>query len=185
MKQILVIHSFRRLPKLESIANFCHFCQFRPIWQYLVNGHLTPLSKLGELGSEQVWKCLVNYFLRVCVNVTFKYVISVRVIQNSPKNFQPTAPNLFCRLISYYCIFDESSKLTGETNLFVNGFRRFVGLFLNVDASSLLGCYLTTREWQFLPHSYGKQGRIHGYPSRVRVGRGHFWGQWSIWAGAV
>ena len=30
-----------------------------------------------------------------------------------------------------------------------------------------------------------KQGRIHGYPSRVRVGRGHICGQWSIWAGAV
>ena len=30
-----------------------------------------------------------------------------------------------------------------------------------------------------------KQGRIHGYPSRVRVGRGHIWGHLVIWAGAV
>ena len=30
-----------------------------------------------------------------------------------------------------------------------------------------------------------KQGRIHGYRSRVRVGRGSILGQWSIWAGAV
>ena len=30
-----------------------------------------------------------------------------------------------------------------------------------------------------------KQGRIHGYPSPMRVGRGHNWGQWSICAGAV
>ena len=30
-----------------------------------------------------------------------------------------------------------------------------------------------------------KQGRIHGYPSRVRVGRGHNLGQWNIWAGAI
>ena len=30
-----------------------------------------------------------------------------------------------------------------------------------------------------------KQGRIHGYPSRVRVGRGHIWGYLIIWAGAV
>ena len=30
-----------------------------------------------------------------------------------------------------------------------------------------------------------KQGRIHGYPSRVRVGRGHIWGHLITWAGAV
>ena len=30
-----------------------------------------------------------------------------------------------------------------------------------------------------------KQGRIHGYPSRVRVGRGCIWGHSIIWAGAV
>ena len=30
-----------------------------------------------------------------------------------------------------------------------------------------------------------KQGRIHGYRSRVRVGRGHIWGHQTIWAGAV
>ena len=30
-----------------------------------------------------------------------------------------------------------------------------------------------------------KQGRIHGYPSRMRVGRGHNWGHQIIWAGAV
>ena len=30
-----------------------------------------------------------------------------------------------------------------------------------------------------------KQGRIHGYPSRVRVGRGHIRGHLIIWAEAV
>ena len=30
-----------------------------------------------------------------------------------------------------------------------------------------------------------EQGRIHGYRSRVRVGRGHIWGHQTIWAGAV
>ena len=30
-----------------------------------------------------------------------------------------------------------------------------------------------------------KQGRVHGYLSRVRVGRGSDGGQWGIWAGAV
>ena len=30
-----------------------------------------------------------------------------------------------------------------------------------------------------------KQGWIHGYPSRVRVGRGHIRGHQIIWAGAV
>ena len=30
-----------------------------------------------------------------------------------------------------------------------------------------------------------EQGRIHGYPSRVRVGRGRNWGHQIIWAGAV
>ena len=34
-------------------------------------------------------------------------------------------------------------------------------------------------------HIWKKQGRKHGYPSRVRMCRGHIWGQWSIWAGAV
>ena len=29
----------------------------------------------------------------------------------------------------------------------------------------------------------GKQGRIHGYRSRVQVGRGHIWGHSIIWAG--
>ena len=91
------------------------------------------------------------------VKVTLKYVISGRVTKKLSKECQPMAPNLFFRLISYYCIFYESSKLTSETNLFVNGFSHFAGLFLNPNASSLLGSYLTTREWQFLPHSYGKK----------------------------
>ena len=30
-----------------------------------------------------------------------------------------------------------------------------------------------------------KQGRIHGYRSRVQVGRGQIWGHQTIWAGAV
>ena len=30
-----------------------------------------------------------------------------------------------------------------------------------------------------------EQGRIHGYPSRVRVGRGYIWGHFIIWAGTV
>ena len=30
-----------------------------------------------------------------------------------------------------------------------------------------------------------EQGRIHGYPSRVRVGKGHNLGHQIIWAGAV
>ena len=33
--------------------------------------------------------------------------------------------------------------------------------------------------------SYKEEGRIHGYPSRVRVGRGRIGGHWIIWAGAV
>ena len=66
-------------------------------------------------------------------------------------------PNLFFRLISFYCVFDGSSKLTGETNQFVKGFRHFVGLFLISNGSLLLGSYVTTREWQFSPHSYGKK----------------------------
>ena len=34
--------------------------------------------------------------------------------------------------------------------------------------------------------NFKKQGRIHGYPSRVRVGRvSDGAGHWSIWAGAV
>ena len=66
------------------------------------------------------------------------------------------APNLFFRLISYNGIFHGSSKLTGKTNLFVNGFSRFVALFLIPNALLLLGSYITTREWQFSPHSYGK-----------------------------
>ena len=30
-----------------------------------------------------------------------------------------------------------------------------------------------------------KQGQIHDYPSRVRVGRGHILGPLTIWVGAV
>ena len=32
---------------------------------------------------------------------------------------------------------------------------------------------------------FRKQGRIHGYRSRVRVGRGHIWGNKTFWARAV
>ena len=43
--------------------------------------------------------------------------------------------------------------------------------------------------WEMCAPSYGtmcfKQGRIHGYPSRVRVGRGPNRGHFIIWAGAV
>ena len=61
--------------------------------------------------------------------VTLEYVISGRVPQKLSKESQPMAPYLFFRLISYYGISDGSSKLTGKTNLFVNGFSRFVVLF--------------------------------------------------------
>ena len=90
------------------------------------------------------------------VKVALKYVISGRVSQKSFKKCQPMAPNLFFQLKSYFCIFDESSELTSETNLFVNGFRRFVELFLDPNASSLFGSYLTTQEWLFFPTHVGK-----------------------------
>ena len=32
---------------------------------------------------------------------------------------------------------------------------------------------------------FKSQGRIHGYPSRVRVGRGRIWGHFIIWARAM
>ena len=60
-------------------------------------------------------------------------------------------------LISCYCIFDISSKWTSETNLFVKGIRHFKRLFLIPNASLMLGSYITTKEWQFPPHSYGKK----------------------------
>ena len=34
-------------------------------------------------------------------------------------------------------------------------------------------------------HQFDKQGRIHGYPSHLRVGRSYYWGHQIIWAGAV
>ena len=91
------------------------------------------------------------------VKVSLNYVISSRVIQKRSKECQPLTPNLFFRLISFYCVFNGSSKLAGETNQFVKGFRHFVGLFLISNGSLLLGSYVTTREWQFSPHSYGKK----------------------------
>ena len=83
----------------------------------------TPL-KIRRTGIKTSLKILHEFFIRsLSVKVTLKYVISSRVIQKLSKKCQPMAPNFFFRLISYYCIFDESSKLTGETNLFVNEFR--------------------------------------------------------------
>ena len=35
------------------------------------------------------------------------------------------------------------------------------------------------------PKQKKKQGWMHGYPCRVKVGRGFNLGQWSIWPGAV
>ena len=90
------------------------------------------------------------------VKVTLKYVITSRVLQKLSKECQPMAPNLFFRLISCHCIFDVSSKLSSETNLFVKGIRHFVRLFLIPNASLYLGSYITNREWQFSPHSFGK-----------------------------
>ena len=81
------------------------------------------------------------------------------VLQKLSKECQPIAPNLFFWLISCYCIFDGSSKLFGETNLFVKGFSHFVGLFLIPNVLLLLGGYMKTRGWQFSPHSYGKKMR--------------------------
>ena len=91
------------------------------------------------------------------VKVSLNYVISSRVVQKKSKEYQPLTPNLFFQLISFYCVFDGSSKLTGETNQFVKGFRHFVGLFLISDGSLLLGSYVTTREWQSSSHSYEKK----------------------------
>ena len=81
--------------------------------------------------------------------VTLKYVITSRVLQKLSKECQPMAPNLFFRLISCHCIFDVSSKLSSETNLFVKGIRHFVRLFLIPNTSLYLGSYITTQEWQF------------------------------------
>ena len=91
------------------------------------------------------------------LKVTLKYVISSRVLRKLSNKCQPMAPNLSFQMISCYCIFDGSSNLTSETNLFVKGFTHFVGLFLVPNASLLLGSYITTWEGQFSPHSYGKK----------------------------
>ena len=37
------------------------------------------------------------------------------------------------------------------------------------------------KQWE----SKDSQGQIHGYPSHMWVGRGHIWGQWSLWAGVA
>ena len=41
------------------------------------------------------------------------------------------------------------------------------------------------RKKLFFSHSWKKQGQIHGYPSRVRLGRGCFWVHLITWAGAM
>ena len=91
------------------------------------------------------------------VEVTLKDVITNRILQKLFKGCQPMAPNLLFCLISCYCIFDGSSKLTSETNLFVMRIRHFVRLFSIPNASLLLGSYITTWKWQFSPQSYGKK----------------------------
>ena len=91
----------------------------------------------------------ILFIKSLSVWVTLEYVISGRVTQKLSKECQPMAPNLFFRLISCHCIFDVSSKLSSETNLFVKGIRHFVRLFLIPNASLYLGSYITTREWQF------------------------------------
>ena len=73
------------------------------------------------------------------VMVTLEYVNSSRVLRKLSEERQPMAPHLFFQLISCYGIFDGSSKLTGETNLFVMGFSYFEGLFLTLNVSLLLG----------------------------------------------
>ena len=91
------------------------------------------------------------------VKVTLGYEIFNRVLQKLSKECQPMAPNLCFLMISCYCLFDGNSKLTGETNLFVKGSSHFVGPFFIPNASLLLGSYITTPEWQFSPHLYGKK----------------------------
>ena len=95
------------------------------------------------------------------VMVTLEYVNSSRVLQKLFEERQPMAPYLLFLLMSCYGIFDGSSKLTGETNLFVKGLNHFVGLFLNLNASLLLGSNITTREWQFSPHSCEKKRKFY------------------------
>ena len=92
------------------------------------------------------------------------------------------APYLLFQLISCYGNFDGTSKLTGETNLFVMRFSYFVGLFLTPNVSLLLGSCATTREWQFSPHSYGKKWEslccllIKRFPVKIRQNSSpHFW----------
>ena len=84
------------------------------------------------------------------VKVTLKYEIPSRVLQKWSKEYQPIAPHLLFGMISCYCLLDGSHKLTGETNLFVEGYSHFVGLFLFPNASLLLGSYPTTWGGSFL-----------------------------------
>ena len=74
------------------------------------------------------------------VKVSLNYVISSRVVQKKSKEYQPLTPNLFFQLISFYCVFDGSSKLTGETNQF-KGFGHLLGLFFISYGSLLLSSY--------------------------------------------
>ena len=52
----------------------------------------------------------------------------------------------------------------------------------NTAEENKVGCTANEKSWG---QKKKKQGRIHGYPSRVQVGRGHNWGHQIIWAGAV
>ena len=66
-------------------------------------------------------------------------------------------------------------------------------VFYNVPVTSFTQSYISGRPlgsgWTAALTLKSKmkheQGRIHGYRSRVRVGRGHIWGHQTIWAGAV
>ena len=111
--------------------------------------------------------------LSVCLSVCLSICLSVRLLSSlslfvvfcsgKPFLFEERFYSLSFKFIFWSCFFYGALKPKLSTSRGLRVWRR----------SSLWG------------ESVYKQDRIHGYPSRARVGRGHNWGQWNIWAGAL
>ena len=91
------------------------------------------------------------------VKVTLEYVISSRGLQKLSKECQPMAPNLFFQLISCYRYIWWKFQIDRWNQLNCHEIQSLCGAIPYPLASLLLGSYITTWEWQFAPHSYGKK----------------------------
>ena len=139
------------------LPDFFCMCRRTRLWSYDLVLLLFPFLLLKTQRAGQVLKRAKCF---VCFCFFRSFIIGSSVYHSSLVTKQPT--------VSAQLPLPNTARLLGLWQFWVEGKGDYTLTNLFFPSLSICGHVISKRL------SLSKQGRIHGYPSRVRVGRGYF-----------